>query len=67
MLCVARVNLSDWPEGDLRDVDPKHERIAGFLRAGYIVGVRIPRTEPAATDEPARTAAKQRPKDASDG
>ena len=56
MLCVARVNLSDWPEGQLRDVDPKHERIAGLLRAGYIAGVAIPRK----TEEPNRTEAKKR-------
>lgn len=43
MLCVARVNLSDWPEGQIREVDPTNETIAGFLRTHYIVPVRVPR------------------------
>lgn len=43
MLVVARVNLSDWPEGQIREVDPTHEQIAGLLRVNYIVPVRIPR------------------------
>lgn len=45
MLCVARCNMSDWPEGQIRDVDPKHETIAGWLRAQYIVPVRIVRRD----------------------
>lgn len=43
MLCVAKVNLSDWPEGDRRDVDPENERIIGLLRGGYIAPLRLPR------------------------
>lgn len=37
MLCKAIVNLPDWPEGTLRDVDPKDEIIQGYLRAPFIV------------------------------
>lgn len=43
MLCVAKVSLSDWGEGQRRDVDPTHERIAGLLRGGYIVPLELPR------------------------
>jgi hypothetical protein len=43
MLCRAKVNLPDWPEGDARDVDPNNERTAGLLRAGYIVPLQLPR------------------------
>lgn len=53
MLCVAKVNLSDWPEGHRRDVDPTNERIQGLLRGGYIVGLRIPRSPETAPAAPA--------------
>lgn len=46
MLCVAKVNLSDWPEGDRRDVDPASDRIVGLLRGGYIVPLVLPRRQP---------------------
>jgi hypothetical protein len=69
MLCRAKVNLSDWPEGDARDVDPHNERIAGLLRAGYIVPLQLPRraapasagdvAEPEPDPRPARTAKKR--------
>lgn len=36
MLCKAEVNLPDWPEGQLRDVDPKDEKTQGLLRAAWI-------------------------------
>lgn len=49
MLCVAKVSLADWPEGQRRDVDPSNERIIGLLRAGYIVGLQLPR-RPAAEE-----------------
>jgi hypothetical protein len=58
MLCVARCNLSDWPMDQIRDVDPEHEQIAGFLRQGFIVPVRIPRRD--AEAEPTRTTAKSK-------
>lgn len=43
MLCVAKVNLSDWPEGHRREIDPTNERNVGLLRAGYIVPLQLPR------------------------
>jgi hypothetical protein len=43
MLCVAKVNLSDWPEGTRRDIDPTNERNQGLLRVGYIVPLQLPR------------------------
>lgn len=43
MLCVAKVNLSDWGEGQRREVDPTNERIMGLLRGGYIVPLALPR------------------------
>lgn len=55
MLCVAKVNLSDWPEGDRRDVDPENERIIGLLRGGYIAPLRLPR-------RPAEVASEAEPK-----
>lgn len=59
MLCVAKVNLSDWPEGQRREVDPANERTQGLLRAGYIAPLQLPRRPaPETTDQPARTAAK---------
>ena len=36
MLCKAEVNLPDWPEGQMRDVDPQHEQVAGWLRNAWI-------------------------------
>jgi hypothetical protein len=57
MLCVAKVNLSDWPEGHRRDVDPQNERIIGLLKGGYIAPLQLPRrpapeTPPAASSTP---------------
>jgi hypothetical protein len=43
MLCIANVNLPDWPLNDRRDVDPKDEQVKGYLRAGYIVPLVMPR------------------------
>lgn len=43
MLCVAKVNLSDWPEGTRREIDPTNERNVGLLRAGYIAPLQLPR------------------------
>lgn len=52
MLCVANVALSDWPVGQVRDVDPSSERIRGLLRAGYVVPlVRASETPPAVADD----------------
>lgn len=51
MLCVAKVNLSDWPEGHRREVDPTNERTVGLLRAGYIVPLQLPR-RPAPPEAP---------------
>lgn len=57
MLCVAKVNLSDWPEGHRRDVDPTNERTIGLLRAGYIVPLQLPRR--AAAEAPAKPETKR--------
>jgi len=61
MLCVAKVNLTDWPEGQRRDVDPANERTKGLLRAGYIVPLQLPRRPAAETEtaKPDRTPAKR--------
>lgn len=61
MLCVAKVNLSDWPEGDRRDVDPDNERIIGLLRGGYIAPLRLPRrpAEAVVEDEPKKPARRR--------
>lgn len=47
MLCKAQVNLPDWPEGSLRDVDPKDEIVQGYLRAGFAVPMirQLPKPE----------------------
>lgn len=62
MLCVAKVNLSDWPEGQRRDVDPTNERTVGLLRAGYIVPLQLPRRPAAlpASDPPPKRAKRPR-------
>lgn len=46
MLCKANVNLSEWPEGEIRDVDPKKERTVGLLRGGYIVPMILAPAQP---------------------
>jgi hypothetical protein len=58
MLCVAKVNLQDWPEGQRRDVDPNNERIQGLLVAGYIAPLQIPR-RPDTEDAPKRKRASE--------
>lgn len=54
MLCVANVNLPDWPEGSARDVDPSIEKTRGLLRAGFIVPL-VKRPQRPAADETAAT------------
>jgi hypothetical protein len=54
MLCVANVNLPDWPEGTARDVDPSIEKTRGLLRAGFIVPL-VKRPAARASEPPAAT------------
>lgn len=60
MLCVAKVNLSDWPEGQRRDVDPTNERTEGLLRAGYIVPLQLPRRPAVEAEAPVKPARAKR-------
>lgn len=75
MLCEANVSLSDWPQGQRRDVDPTNERVKGLLRSGFIVPLmlrRPPVTPPKlaegdAGDNPAEpTESPEAPKGASE-
>ncbi len=58
MLCKAEVNLPDWPEGQMRDVDPQHEQVAGWLRNAWITPL-VRRRPPTGSPEPPSPAAKR--------
>lgn len=59
MLCRAEITLPDWPEGQMRDVDPTDERVQGFLRNAWITPLVRQRVQAPQSPEQPSPAAKR--------